>query len=974
VIGRSCSASFELRFLRAMACFLLGMVAFTGNSLAQLRVAWTFSEAQPDVPEGGRINSIAVDPYDSTHVIVASESGGLFQSRDRGVNWRHVRDFPLYKMGAVSFHPKRQSTVVATASDSFGSIDRGGIYVSDNGGWSWRLAVRAPNVWERFSASAISIAPDTGEIFVATSVGLSASADGGATWRSINTGGSGAKAIVALGQNVIVVGDASAIRVSSDGGATWSTANSPGSINDMHALSRSTVSVRQAYAVTADLKLHVTYDAGGSWRTIATPSPEDGACGGIALVRAAPIIDPLLPGRVVADRLYYGERCALFSVLARNISRITSSSWSRATVDHGDTRDLALAWGGSQSPLFLGTDGGIHAAIPGTTLNFSYTGGGRFGYNALEITEVKAQYIESIDRYDWYYGTQDNQVRASTDGGATWPVARGGEGYFIQALKQVQSTAQSQVTAVLCSPCANKHFSAGLSSTADWPNPPGVKSVYNPVILAPSYHVQGVNEGALQKGFGLTQDLGATWKQFVAFPDDRDWDLPKVTRHRVRATARTAFYVPIVGGVDPEAGSQKMVLARVTNSLFGDTGYVSYPSMTGLRGIGLNPTMFAWYRVWGVDPTDSRFLMVADHLSKAVLRSNDGGNTWQDAGLGQLVTDSGRFRFTDGDVPFVSAISYKPDDPSFIAVGTHQNGVFLSSDHGATWSKVPGSEDATAITSIEWRPGWSEAYISSYGRGLWRMQQVLLGLRFDLLCRVVDCFPRILDPHEREQWGEHGFAVLGGEILNVQTTNGRVTAVTITRGASTAIIGEDDWRPRFKVREGAPARRGIRPGLTPGRAIRALALNRDDRLLRRITTSRRAKTAEFLPASAPGEAPILEEEERNQPTPYAGPSVRMLSDGRLFQFVPGEMVDVSGEQLAPSSSVSLLIDGHRVAEASADANGMLKIQVRVPLAQGLHTLLLRQGGDPSRAVASQPFVVSHMEAGEKKKGQRERSR
>ncbi|CAJ5232921.1 glycosyl hydrolase [Burkholderia pseudomallei] len=955
---------------------LLALLVFADSAIAEVHLAWTFAEAQPDVREGGRANSIAVDPFDSTHIIVASEGGGLFQSRDRGVNWRHVPDFPLYKTAAVSFHPQRQGMVIATAGDTFGAVDRGGIYVSTNGGWTWHLAVGAPlNAADRFSASAITIAPDNGEIFVATSLGLSASADGGGSWRSISTGGGGAVAVVALGNNVLLAGDSGATRVSPDGGATWSAVNSPGGITDMHALAGSTVSRRQAYAVTADLRLHVTYNAGGTWQDIATPAQKDPRCGGIALVKAGTIVDTRIANRVVADRLYYGERCALYSVVARNVSLIKPGSWWQATVDRGDvpdTRDIALASTGSRPPLFLATDGGIHAAVPGT-FKFTYTGGGRFGYNALEITEIRAQYIQSLNRYDWYYGTQDNHLKASTDGGVTWPTENGGEGFFIQALKQVPSAAQSQITAVSCGPCGNVLYSAGMTAATGWKNPPGVKNIYNPVILDHSYHVQGIDEGGLQKGFGLTKDLSSTWTQFATMPDDRDRDLPKVTRHRVRALSRMAFYVPIVAGVDPETGSQRVVLSRVTKRLLGDTGYISYPQMTGLRSIGLNPTMFAWYRVWGVDPTDSRFLMAADHLSKAVLRSSDGGNTWQDVGINQLVTDSGRFRFDDGgSVPFVSAISYSPDNPSTVAIGTHQNGVFISGDRGSTWRKVPGSEGATNITSIEWRPGWSEAYVSSYGRGLWKLQQELLGLRFDLLCRVVDCFERVIDPHEYEQWGEHGLAVIGGEILDVQTRGSRVMGVTISRGASTALIGEDGWRPRFKILEATPTRHAIHQGAQAGRAVRALALDRSERLLRRVMTARRVMAADLVPASASPEAPLIEEDERSQLTPYSAPSIKMTAEDRMFLFVPGEEVQLTVERLAPSSQITVQVDGKPVAEEKSDAQGKLLLQTRAPLAPGLHTLDLRLG-ESQRAVASQPFVVGHVEAGDEEKERRERS-
>src|SRR5690242_9112328 len=40
---------------------------------------WTVSEFQPDVPNGGRANTISVHPTDNKQMIVASETGGLFR-------------------------------------------------------------------------------------------------------------------------------------------------------------------------------------------------------------------------------------------------------------------------------------------------------------------------------------------------------------------------------------------------------------------------------------------------------------------------------------------------------------------------------------------------------------------------------------------------------------------------------------------------------------------------------------------------------------------------------------------------------------------------------------------------------------------------------------------------------------------------------------------------------------------------------
>src|SRR6185295_9160822 len=79
---------------------------------------WGVGEFQPDVKQGGRANGIAVNPANNNVIYVASESGGLFKSNDRGVHWTHNDNLPLYKLGTVALVPGIPQTVLVTAIDS----------------------------------------------------------------------------------------------------------------------------------------------------------------------------------------------------------------------------------------------------------------------------------------------------------------------------------------------------------------------------------------------------------------------------------------------------------------------------------------------------------------------------------------------------------------------------------------------------------------------------------------------------------------------------------------------------------------------------------------------------------------------------------------------------------------------------------------------------------------------------------------
>lgn len=62
--------------------------------------AQTIYPIQPNVPQGGRAVALAVDAYGA---IVASESGGLFTTKDEGATWSYVSSLPVFRMSDIAF-------------------------------------------------------------------------------------------------------------------------------------------------------------------------------------------------------------------------------------------------------------------------------------------------------------------------------------------------------------------------------------------------------------------------------------------------------------------------------------------------------------------------------------------------------------------------------------------------------------------------------------------------------------------------------------------------------------------------------------------------------------------------------------------------------------------------------------------------------------------------------------------------------
>jgi hypothetical protein len=119
-----------------------------------------------------------------------------------------------------------------------------------------------------------------------------------------------------------------------------------------------------------------------------------------------------------------------------------------------------------------------------------------------------------------------------------------------------------------------------------------------------------------------------------------------------------------------------------------------------------------------------------------------------------------------------------------VALGTWENGIFLSSDRGATWSKVPGSERVTYITSFDWRSA-RDIIVSSYGRGLWRLNYwvIIPWAQFAHYCPIgciIQPFSPPLPDPSPEQY-EQAVLVFGGQIQGARVVGGKVKELFVRR-------------------------------------------------------------------------------------------------------------------------------------------------------------------------------------------------
>lgn len=963
------------RSLGAAACLVLSLPLARAASGQNVLFNWTVSEFQPDIPNGGRANTIAVNPANNDEIIVASETGGLFRSINRGVTWKHVDGLPEFSTVAVAFVPADTSVVIATVGEDTRVANGGGIWRSTDSGLTWTQMPGPPapaGATARLSAFDISIAPDNGTIYVGTQYGVSISHDRGVTWTHTDPYAGGdhrAFSVLAQSGNHVIVASSDGIRRSNDGGTTWltsTTGTGPGTMLNIHALGGSPFYSDQAYAVNWYRMVYFTEDGGDHWTRIMSAHQGFSTCGGIAFVKAIGRIQfgPRLPPRSRSVELYSGNKCEVERLTAPQITGTNrfdySGVWKHLALDHVDTRDLAFTSGKSRQPLLLATDGGLHKTVNGG-LNWSLTGGGHSGYNALQITEVKGQWITGIPRYDLYFGTQDNGLFASGNLGTTWFTPPGGEGFFIELQHRVATAADSKIAFVTCGPCINNISDPLFTNVLPWHDPTS-PPMSTPKIIRKSFHVQAVDSGPLffSRGLAVTMNLGSTWNQYAAYPED--WrDLPKVSD----PGSLPVLYQSIRTGFDATRGFEINHLVRIVKSPVGTGGDVTYPLMNNFGGLGINPTMFAWYQVFAVDPGNTQHLIAPDVINEKMMESSDGGDNWTEIpNLTSQITNAGEFFFHRSIFPQASAVSFSPDDPNMVAIGTWQAGLFVSGDRGATWWKVPGTDLITYITSVEWRSG-NDAIVSTYGRGLWWIHwgRIRPLHDFDQLCKV-PCIklpiPPVADPIEKLT---HAVLVFGGQVQGARVSSGSLQELFVSTGSSVVFFSDTRKSTDIKVTESrksvgfgrarvprAPERSKL-VGLTLGTRGNLIAAVFAEKPLSIYEPSDRERSQDRIPsgqkASPTADRPYL------RLTIPAGTAANTVA--------PEALIRISARNFPRGATVEIAIDQMTVERVKVSDRGEIAVSVRAPREFGLHTVMARNAAT-GEVIDGANFIVKAEDA------------
>ncbi len=1000
---------------------------------------WTISEFQPKIGAGGRANTIAMDPHDNNTVLVASESGGLFKTTDDGKTWHHIDNLKPYYTNSVTFLEKYPGVAIATTSEDFSASNQGGIWRSEDEGETWspvrwssggtgivgpgasapKPSPSPPGYTKGYGAFEISVAPDTGRIFVASTAGVEVGTEDGKTWTHRNPGGTSQweVAVLALpeskpgGGNIVLLGGPKGLWRSVNGGMDWTLVNPGpgcddlqhkdigGCIMDMHALGAQPLAKNQAYAVNVDKELYYTDTAGLTWKQIWQTPSFFGGCGGIALAQARPSRNPL--GSL---DVYVSDRCDIFKLTASPIPGTNAfsyptdlSKWKALITDHGNGTDhltgdsRGIAFNNDGAPIYVATDGGVHRWSD-TEQKFLFVGGGPGGYNALQIYQVRGQWIDDISQNNLYFGTQDNWLHSSSDNGKTWVRCAGcNEGDFFEGAYRIPTTADRQITA---SPSVN--FLMKTTSVGDgftfWPNPPDNPGLIGrPKFVRKNFHVQWVVPAScmlpsptggvssvplLEQGLAVTYSLGKSttehpcgWQQYAVINDKAcgscgRLDLPRVSYPQKGGPV--LYQMLGTGTLDAATGLEVGTLARLLPKPNATDATTDYPAMQivvtpgnppttkPFGGFGRPPTMEAWFRVFAVDPWHPNHMLAPDVINKIMLESMDGGVTWIEMKeLTKQVTDSGRLNFSGRQffnqtadkypadffpISQVTAISFYPDGPDQVALGTVQNGIFLSQDGGKKWIRVPGSEKATLISSLYWRSA-NDLIVSTYGRGLWRVNWQYKGKKIP--CSASECTHVFYERPPKPRPSPYDVIIMafGGQIRGVRLQDGIMDEIFVQPGTTLTYGVDTGGVPDIKVTETTAPMQSLGaaqlPSAPPGSpVISGLTLTRvgPEAELEGVLFSRGPRSLFTPPANEPAVV-----RSAVQAAARPGPILRALS---ATEMEPGEEINLQGSDLPARAQAELQMDGVFVRTVTADADGKFTASLPAPGLFGLHVVTL----------------------------------
>jgi photosystem II stability/assembly factor-like uncharacterized protein len=683
---------------------------------------------------GGRVHDIEALPHDPSTIFVASASGGLWKTTNRGTTWRNVFDtMAVSTFGDVAIAPSNPQIIYAGTgeqnnrqSTSWGN----GVYRSDDGGESWRHL----GLVETRHIGKVEVHPSNPDVAYVAALGnlwapssergVFKTMDGGQSWSKIlfvdeHTGV--IDMVMDLSNPDILYaatyqrlrrawgfnggGPGSGIYMTMDGGTNWQELTNGIPAGDKGriglAISASNPRVLNATIEHADPDQQGTYrteDGGMSWERV-------NELNGRPMYYSEIFIDPNNENRVYT--------LATSSNKSEDGGRTFEEFAVRPTYDVGVHADHHAFWidPNDSNHLYLGGDAGLHE---------SYDRGVTFRkINNFPIAQFYAIGVDMRDPYFVFGGLQDNHSFAGPSRTRRWTGIVNDDwkqvGYGDGMYWQPDPT----TTRFAYGTSNDGSYFRIDSETGDMldisPAPPVGEEEYrfdwtSPIII--SQHDPATVYAGGNRLF-ISRDRGESWERTEDLSKQVDRDTvplmgilgADISISRNDGTG--SFGEAVTIGESPLDANILWVGMDDGNLQVSRDGGANWNEVSGSVQ-GIQPGTYVSRITPSATAPGAAYAAFDGHrdgdFSPYLFRTTDFGDSWQPLANG-LPSGS------------VNDVIEHPDNPNVLFLGTEHH-LFVSTDAGASWAKWPGIP-TTHIDDLLIHPREKDLVIGTHGQSIW---------------------------------------------------------------------------------------------------------------------------------------------------------------------------------------------------------------------------------------------------------------